>query len=83
MTIHSYGTEDEYFLVDVIAHILKHLKDTLIEKLRKQVMYHQYAASDFDWVVTVPAIWKPRGKQMMREASYKVFQLLVLLSSSL
>ena len=74
MTIHSYGTEDEYFLVEVIAHILKHLKDTLIEKLRKQVMYHQYTAADFDWVVTVPAIWKPRGKQMMREASYKVHE---------
>jgi hypothetical protein len=28
-------------------------------------------ATDFHWVLTVPAIWKDRGKQMMREAAYK------------
>jgi len=25
-----------------------------------------------DWVITVPAIWDAAGKQMMREAGYKV-----------
>ena len=30
-------------------------------------------ATDFHWVLTVPAIWKDRGKQMMKEAAYKVF----------
>ena len=30
-------------------------------------------ATDFHWVLTVPAIWKDRGKQMMREAAYKVY----------
>ena len=33
---------------------------------------HFLEATDFDWVITVPAIWKARGKQMMREAGYKV-----------
>ena len=60
----------EYYLVDVIAHILKNLKDELIRKLNASHMNLQ--ATDFDWVITVPAIWRARGKQMMREAGYKV-----------
>ena len=31
-----------------------------------------YRATDFDWVVTVPAIWTAQGKHMMRVAAYKV-----------
>ena len=60
----------QYYLVDVIAHILKYLKSELISQLR----HGGYAleATDFDWVITVPAIWRARGKQMMREAGYKV-----------
>lgn len=61
----------EYHLVDVIAQILKYLKIELIEKhLRRGG--HPLEATDFDWVITVPAIWRARGKQMMREAGYKV-----------
>ena len=36
-----------------------------------------YRATDFDWVVTVPAIWTAQGKQMMREAAYKVGRMSV------
>ena len=61
----------EYYLVDVIAQILKYLKIELIEKQLKQGGY-PLEATDFDWVITVPAIWRARGKQMMREAGYKV-----------
>ena len=64
----SNGTE--YYLVDVIAQILKHMKTELINSL--QHAGHPHEATDFDWVITVPAIWKARGKQMMREAGYKV-----------
>ena len=60
----------EYFLVEVIAHILKHLKDELIEVVTASGL--NVTATDFDWVITVPAIWKAKGKQMMREAGYKV-----------
>ena len=60
----------EYYLVEVIAHILKYLKDELIRKLKSSDM--NLEATDFDWVITVPAIWGARGKQMMREAGYKV-----------
>ena len=65
-----------YYLVEVIAHILKYLKDELIKKLKKA----EYAleATDFDWVITVPAIWRNRGKQMMREAGYKVNIIVII-----
>ena len=67
---------EEYYLVDVIAQILKYLKTELIENLSQNAGYqpreHPLKATDFDWVITVPAIWRSRGKQMMREAGYKV-----------
>ena len=56
--------------MEVVAHILKYLKDELIKKLKRAE--YQLEATDFDWVITVPAIWRARGKQMMREAGYKV-----------
>ena len=66
----------EYYLIDVIAHILKYLRDELIRILNMAYTSDEdksgYQATDFDWVLTVPAIWKARGKQMMREAGYKV-----------
>ena len=60
----------EYYLVEVIAYILKYLKEELIKKLKGADLILE--ATDFDWVITVPAIWRNRGKQMMREAGYKV-----------
>ena len=51
-----------------MAFILKYLKDRLYEALSKDNL----GQVQFDWVVTVPAIWDIRGKQMMREAAYKV-----------
>ena len=61
----------QFFLVDVIAHILHHLKCQLLTLLR-DFGYKELKASDMDWVITVPAIWKSRGKRMMREAGYMV-----------
>ena len=61
----------EYYLVNMIAQILKYLKVELIEN-HLQREGHPLEATDFDWVITVPAIWRARGKQMMREAAYKV-----------
>ena len=56
--------------MEVIAHILKYLKEILINKMKRSDW--DLEATDFDWVITVPAIWRARGKQMMREAGYKV-----------
>ena len=60
----------EYYVMDVVAQILKYLKSELINHLQRSE--HPLEATDFDWVITVPAIWGARGKQMMREAGYKV-----------
>ena len=57
--------------MDVIAQILRYMKIELIENHLKRGGY-PLEATDFDWVITVPAIWRARGKQMMREAGYKV-----------
>ena len=60
----------QYFLIDVIAHILCHLKEQLLRVVRDFGLI--FDSTDFDWVITVPAIWKAKGKRMMREAGYKV-----------
>ena len=51
--------------------ILKHLKEKLLE-VEGRGIAGSLKATNFEWVITVPAIWKSRGKQMMREAAYKV-----------
>ena len=66
----------QFYLVDVIAHILHDLKFKLLTEMR-DFGYTEIKASDFDWVITVPAIWKSRGKKMMREAGYKVNNALI------
>ena len=68
------NSTEQYYLVDVIAFILKYLKDQLYDTLGKGGL--DMSQVQFDWVVTVPAIWDIRGKQMMREAAYKVSTLL-------
>ena len=60
----------EYYLVEVIAIILKHLKFQLVERLKMTAK--ALKSFDFDWIITVPAIWNAGGKQMMREAAYLV-----------
>ena len=69
----SNGTE--CYLVEVIAFILCYLKEVLQKHLAQPVAGNdtkQLTTDDFDWVITVPAIWKSRGKLMMREAAYMV-----------
>ena len=57
-------------LVEVVAFILQYLKQELSNHLLQSGSGVQI--SDFDWVITVPAIWQSRGKRMMREAAYQV-----------
>lgn len=74
MKIHSDNIQkesnNEWYLIEVIAFILCYLKDELIKRIK--MGDHQLDTSDFDWVITIPAIWQARGKQMMREAGYMV-----------
>jgi len=57
--------------VDVVAHIFHHLKCQLLEALKKDGKQY-IKASEFHWVITVPAFWKSEGKEMIREAGYVV-----------
>ena len=71
-TIKPLGDERDFYLVEVIAMILKYLKQQLIAVDLDMNMEGVIDASDFDWVITVPAMWKARGRHMMREAAYMV-----------
>ena len=78
MKIRSDNTaESNWYLIEVIAYIIRHLKDMLLGHLSMNGSSIS-AASDFHWVITVPAIWQARGKAMMREAGYLVYTLCVL-----
>ena len=70
MPVSPINSSEQYYLVDVVAFILKYLKDQLYETVGRTDLNMKRV--QFDWVVTVPAIWDIRGKQMMREAAYKV-----------
>lgn len=75
MPISPINSDEEYYLVDVVAFILKYLRDKLYDCLG--VSGIDMSKVQFDWVVTVPAIWDACGKQMMREAAYKVNKYLI------
>ena len=64
----SSFTGGSYYLIEVIAFILTHLKEKLLANELNKV----YKSTKFDWVITVPAIWKARARRMMREAAYMV-----------
>ena len=65
---------EQYYLVEVIAFVLKHLKKCLKDKLRRAAP--RLSITEIHWVITVPAIWNQDGKQMMREAAYRVRNLI-------
>ena len=56
----------------VFSHSIRYLKDRAIEIIRERTGDEGYSAKDTQWVITVPAIWKPPAKQFMREAAYQV-----------
>ena len=73
----------EFFLVEVIAMMLKYMKDRLLNHdIRDRPDLPKVPdANNFTWVITVPAIWEAEGKQMMREAAYLVSQRSKVLAS--
>ncbi len=67
----------QYFLIDVIAHVLCHLKEKILQIMCDSRLYTTTTkVTDIDWVITVPASWKAKGKRMMREAGYMVILVL-------
>ena len=51
-------------------HALRELSDATGSKICEQ---------EIRWVITVPAIWRQKAKQFMREAAYQVGLILYLL----
>lgn len=76
MRIHSINLSkdssesNDWYLIEVIAFILHYLKDELMKCISMAGI--SLTTEDFHWVITVPAIWQAKGKQMMREAGYLV-----------
>ena len=62
-----------YYLIEVIAIILGKIKEKLVIFFKSRE--GGYKIKDFDWVVTVPALWGIRARDMMREAAYLVIAL--------
>jgi hypothetical protein len=60
-------------LIDVVAAILQHLKETALATIREDNPHlcvgQQLTVSDVLWVITVPAIWEEGDKQFMRQAA--------------
>ena len=72
--VESFSGE-KFYLVEVIAFILQHLKNLLMDHF--SLTPKPLKTTDFDWVITVPAIWDARGKRMMREAAYLVSAVVI------
>ena len=62
--------------MEVVAFVLKHLKEVLIHRLTAQ-LGHAINLADIHWALTVPAIWTHKEKQLMREAACLVCELCV------
>lgn len=75
MTTVESDNGKKYYLRDVIAHSLHYLVSKALASVNSYLVIQnmsRLSAKDIDWVLTVPAIWKASGKQMMREAAYLV-----------
>lgn len=53
----------------VFTAAIRFLKDDALETIAKNTEGKKFTASDFTWVLTVPAIWDHSAKQFMREAA--------------
>ena len=65
----------EQLAVDVFSHSLRFMKGHLLRHLAGAMGY-QPEAETIRWIITVPAIWDENAKQFMREAAYKVREML-------
>ena len=58
----------------VIAKSLKEMKRMILDSLNKEI---GCSADRVLWIVTVPAIWSPGAKQIMREAATEVYSYVI------
>ncbi|XP_035994551.1 heat shock 70 kDa protein 12A [Fundulus heteroclitus] len=55
----------------VFSETLRFLKEDALKTIEQNTDGRKFKASDFTWVLTVPAIWDHSAKQFMREAATK------------
>ncbi|XP_063323634.1 heat shock 70 kDa protein 12A-like [Pelmatolapia mariae] len=53
----------------VFSEALRYLKEDALKIIAEKTEGRKFIASDFTWVLTVPAIWDSSAKQFMREAA--------------
>jgi len=51
---------------------IRFMKDDALKTISGSTAGRKFLASDFTWVLTVPAIWDPSAKQFMRKAATEV-----------
>ncbi len=61
---------NNYYVIEVIALILKNVRQKLVTYFAKRG--NKYSIEQFHWVLTIPALWGERARDMMREAAYLV-----------
>ncbi len=59
-----------YYLIEVIALFLKTLRDSIQKYF--DVRGGEHRIDEFHWILTIPALWGKRARDMMREAAYLV-----------
>ena len=64
---------------EVIAKLLREFKAKILECLEERI---SFLVRKILWVVTVPAVWSPGAKQIMREAAYEVCYMTVMNAAS-
>ena len=55
--------------ITVFSKALQHMKEITLDYLDKQIQHYRRSIL---WILTVPAIWSPAAKQIMRTAAEKV-----------
>lgn len=58
--------------LEVFMHSIRYIHTRALEVIRERTGDEKFNSNDIQWVITVPAIWKPAAKQFMREAAYQV-----------
>lgn len=59
----------------VFSHALRFFRDTCLKELTDMAIAdHPITATDIQWVITVPAIWRQSAKQFMRYAANEVLE---------
>jgi len=58
--------------LEIFTYSIRYLHTRALEVIRERTGDEHFNSRDIQWVLTVPAIWKPAAKQFMREAAYQV-----------